>query len=234
MDDDYEEYIKKRKKKKLEEEALQQEMMQQYQVYGLFSLAVMETAKTMMTVVQEEFVGGGIPDKVVRWFGLLFEFLECSFVLTIAAGLSVSFLGPFLLSWDLFRPMSPLSTSLTRSSTSFSFCLMESIPATYSRFVKAIRQPVAKKDKRFTEWQEAARKDIERAFGVLQARWQCIARPIYLVGQKLHAEGHPDVLNMITDSKRWRELDNREEHTRLLNALIEHKKGDKRMPGSFD
>ena len=34
---------------------------------------------------------------------------------------------------------------------------------------------------RFTEWQEAVRKDIERAFGNLQGRFQALATPIVLM-----------------------------------------------------
>jgi hypothetical protein len=41
---------------------------------------------------------------------------------------------------------------------------------------------------------------------------------------RMHAEGHPGICYLITDSTRWSDLDNREEYTRLLNALIEHKK----------
>ena len=33
----------------------------------------------------------------------------------------------------------------------------------------------------FTAWQEACRKDIERAFGVFQSKFQIIARPIHLI-----------------------------------------------------
>ena len=35
-----------------------------------------------------------------------------------------------------------------------------------------------------TKFQEAARKDIERAFGVFQIIWQCAARPITLMDQQ--------------------------------------------------
>ena len=35
-------------------------------------------------------------------------------------------------------------------------------------------------ESRFNSWQEGARKDIERAFGVLQARFQWTARPILM------------------------------------------------------
>jgi Plant transposon protein len=39
--------------------------------------------------------------------------------------------------------------------------------------------------KKFTEWQEACRKDIERAFGVLQGRWQCMQRPFHQMNLRL-------------------------------------------------
>jgi Plant transposon protein len=35
--------------------------------------------------------------------------------------------------------------------------------------------------KKYTKWQEATRKDIERAFGVLKGTWQFLDRPILLM-----------------------------------------------------
>jgi Plant transposon protein len=61
----------------------------------------------------------------------------------------------------------------------FTYFLTDGIYPAYSRFVKAILQPIGPKEKAYTEWQEAVRKDIERAFGVLQGKWQCMARPIH-------------------------------------------------------
>jgi Plant transposon protein len=52
----------------------------------------------------------------------------------------------------------------------------------YSRFVKGIKLPVTRKEKHYTAWQEASRKDIERAFGVLKCTWQCLGRPFLLQG----------------------------------------------------
>ena len=57
------------------------------------------------------------------------------------------------------------------------FVLVDGIYPTYSRFVKGIQMPLTDEEKRYTAWQEAARKDIERAFGVLQCRFQVMARP---------------------------------------------------------
>ena len=57
------------------------------------------------------------------------------------------------------------------------FALVDGIYPPYSRFVKGIQIPLTDEEKRYTAWQEAARKDIERAFGVLQSRFQVMARP---------------------------------------------------------
>ncbi|XP_035817130.1 uncharacterized protein [Zea mays] len=46
-------------------------------------------------------------------------------------------------------------------------------------FVKAIRHPYEQKKVYFTQMQESCRKDIERAFGVLQARWAVLRGPAY-------------------------------------------------------
>ncbi|KAG7350552.1 plant transposon protein [Nitzschia inconspicua] len=59
------------------------------------------------------------------------------------------------------------------------FVLVDGIYPRYSRFVKTLKQPVSQSEQRFAKWQEAARKDIERAFGVLQAKFQAVARPIH-------------------------------------------------------
>ena len=61
------------------------------------------------------------------------------------------------------------------------YMLVDGIYPKWSRFVKAILQPVRRDERKFTSWQESARKDIERAFGVLQCKFQCVARPIYLM-----------------------------------------------------
>lgn len=49
----------------------------------------------------------------------------------------------------------------------------------YTRFVKSIKQPITPQERVFSEWQESARKDIERAFGVLQCRFQWLQRPVH-------------------------------------------------------
>jgi hypothetical protein len=59
------------------------------------------------------------------------------------------------------------------------FTLADGIYPQYSQFVKGIKVPITASKKLFTEWQEAARKDIERAFGVLQSRFQIVAHPFH-------------------------------------------------------
>jgi hypothetical protein len=60
------------------------------------------------------------------------------------------------------------------------YILVDGIYPKYSRFVKGMKEPITRKERIMTAWQEGARKDIERAFGILQAKWQWIARPIHL------------------------------------------------------
>jgi hypothetical protein len=63
------------------------------------------------------------------------------------------------------------------------YFLVDGIYPRYSRFVKAVREPITDQEKMFTGWQESARKDIERAFGVLQGRFKAMAYPIHFLDQ---------------------------------------------------
>jgi hypothetical protein len=60
------------------------------------------------------------------------------------------------------------------------FILVDGIYPRYSRFVRGITQPLSDQEKKYTGWQEACRKDVERSFGVLQGKFQWIDRPIML------------------------------------------------------
>jgi hypothetical protein len=72
------------------------------------------------------------------------------------------------------------------------YILVDGIYPQYTRFVHGIKEPTNKTQSKYTKWQEASRKDIERAFGVLQGKWQCIARPmhtmdLHLVSRRMSA-----------------------------------------------
>jgi hypothetical protein len=60
------------------------------------------------------------------------------------------------------------------------FVLVHGIYPSYSRFVRGIKVPATREEKKYTSWQEGARKDVERAFGVLKNTWQFLDRPILL------------------------------------------------------
>ncbi|XP_057775399.1 uncharacterized protein LOC130994371 [Salvia miltiorrhiza] len=57
------------------------------------------------------------------------------------------------------------------------YYLTDGIYPNWPVFVKSPTHPTDPKGKRFKVMQEAARKDIERAFGVLQARWTIVKGP---------------------------------------------------------
>jgi hypothetical protein len=73
-------------------------------------------------------------------------------------------------------------TPFTISDEEFNKCfiLVDGIYPQYSRFVRGVKEPLTQAEKRFTAWQEAVRKDIERAFGVLKSKFQFLERPIHL------------------------------------------------------
>ncbi|XP_057446264.1 uncharacterized protein LOC130738309 [Lotus japonicus] len=60
------------------------------------------------------------------------------------------------------------------------YYLADGIYPSYPTFVKSIRLPQSEPDKLFAQVQERCRKDIERAFGVLQARFKIIREPARL------------------------------------------------------
>lgn len=57
------------------------------------------------------------------------------------------------------------------------YYLADGIYPEWSAFVKAITAPQSEKDKLYAQAQESARKDIKRAFGVLQSRFNIVDRP---------------------------------------------------------
>ncbi|KAI3762178.1 hypothetical protein L1987_52602 [Smallanthus sonchifolius] len=57
------------------------------------------------------------------------------------------------------------------------YYLTDGIYPTWSTFVKSFAYPTDPKEKKFKKVQESARKDVERAFGVLKAKWGILGRP---------------------------------------------------------
>jgi Plant transposon protein len=56
--------------------------------------------------------------------------------------------------------------------------LADGIYPSSGRFCKTFAQPIGEEKKKYAVWQEAAQKDIERAFGVLQRKFQTMKKPI--------------------------------------------------------
>jgi hypothetical protein len=54
--------------------------------------------------------------------------------------------------------------------------MVDGIYPELARFVKTIQEPVGQRSISYAKWQEGARKDIERAFGVLQRKFQILVR----------------------------------------------------------
>ncbi|XP_073367895.1 uncharacterized protein [Aegilops tauschii subsp. strangulata] len=57
------------------------------------------------------------------------------------------------------------------------YYLADGIYPQWSTLVKTVPNPQGEKRQRFAQMQESARKDVERAFGVLQSRWGIIRNP---------------------------------------------------------
>jgi hypothetical protein len=70
------------------------------------------------------------------------------------------------------------------------FVLVDGIYPSYSRFVRGIKVLTTREEKKYSSWQEGARKDVERAFGVCKNTWQFLDRPILLHDLK-------DISNMV-------------------------------------
>ena len=61
------------------------------------------------------------------------------------------------------------------------YYLSDGIYPKWATFVKTIPLPQGQKKKLFAERQESVRKDVERAFGVLQARFAIVRGPARLL-----------------------------------------------------
>lgn len=59
--------------------------------------------------------------------------------------------------------------------------LVDGIYPELSRFVKTLSVPITKQERNYSKWQEGKRKSVERAFGVLQRKFQFLVRPVELL-----------------------------------------------------
>ncbi|KAK1691953.1 hypothetical protein QYE76_008650 [Lolium multiflorum] len=57
------------------------------------------------------------------------------------------------------------------------YYLADGIYPDWATLVKTVRNPNSEKTRRFAKMQEACRKDVERGFDVLQARWAIVCHP---------------------------------------------------------
>jgi hypothetical protein len=71
----------------------------------------------------------------------------------------------------------PVNYTINGHEYTMGYYLADEIYPNWSTFVKIIPRPLGAKRKYFTSKQESARKDVERAFRVLQSRFAIIRRP---------------------------------------------------------
>ena len=74
--------------------------------------------------------------------------------------------------------------SINGNDYSMGYYLADGIYPPWSTFVKTIHAPQGRKNKHFAATQESARKDVERAFGVLQARFAIVRGPARFYDQQ--------------------------------------------------
>jgi hypothetical protein len=81
--------------------------------------------------------------------------------------------------FSLFLRGQSTHVSVNENTYNMGYYLADGIYPPWTGFVKTIRHPMEPKTRHFASCQEGAGKDIERAFGVLHARWAVIRGPTY-------------------------------------------------------
>ncbi len=76
---------------------------------------------------------------------------------------------------DLLQGKSPKCTYFVNGTKyEGSYYLADGIYPRWDTFVKSVPRPNTEKEKHFAKCQEGCRKDVERCFGILQARWAIV------------------------------------------------------------
>ncbi|XP_057524025.1 uncharacterized protein LOC130803843, partial [Amaranthus tricolor] len=90
--------------------------------------------------------------------------------------LNVLYRSPLLV--DLFEGRAPpVNFTVNGNKYGMAYYLTDGIYPKWATFIQSITESQTAKVRLFAQHQEAARKDVERAFGVLQARFAIIRKP---------------------------------------------------------
>nr|XP_043625904.1 protein ALP1-like [Erigeron canadensis] len=88
---------------------------------------------------------------------------------------------------EIISGLAPTAGFYANNNYKAGYYLTDDIYPEYSTFVKTFTDPIDEKRKYFKKKQESARKDIERAFGVLKKRWKVISFPsLFWDKQRMH------------------------------------------------
>ena len=74
----------------------------------------------------------------------------------------------------------PMDFTVNGNTYCMGYYLTDGIYPEWATLVKSISAPVSNKQKIFAGQQKSCRKDVERAFGVLQAKWKILHGPCKL------------------------------------------------------